>query len=176
MIETPRLILRPWRQSDLPEFIRVTNTPAVMRYLGGVAAPEAMQSLYARMIASQAEHGFCFWIAQRQADEALLGFCGFKICTAGPAAGEIEIGWRLREDAWGQGYAHEAATACLDWAWCNLSCAQVVAITLPANTKSRALMQRLGLSHRPGLDFDHPNYPPGDPTRPHVTYMIARPS
>ena len=101
MIETERLILRPWREEDGPEFVRVTNTPAVMAHLGGVEDPKRLIRSVARQQMLQAEHGHCFWIAERKDDQALLGFCGLKIGSVGTIDGEIEIGWRLREDAWG---------------------------------------------------------------------------
>jgi RimJ/RimL family protein N-acetyltransferase len=175
VIETPRLTLRPWVEDDVPEFVRVTNTPTVMEYLGGVLAPERFATYLARSQSSQADHGFCFWIAERRSDLALLGFCGLKIATVGPINGEIEIGWRLREDAWGQGYAREGAMASLDWAWRNLSCKQIVAITVNRNSRSRGLMERLGMNYVPDLDFDYPDFSLGHPCRPHVTYTIARP-
>jgi RimJ/RimL family protein N-acetyltransferase len=132
MIRTSRLLLRPWNETDLPEFVRGTNTPAVMQYLGGVNTPEEARAGFIRVQECQDKNGFCFWIIERQSDRAILGFCGLKIGTAGSIVGEIEIGWRLREDAWGQGYAREAAAASLDWAWANLTCGRVVAIDRPA--------------------------------------------
>ncbi len=117
MIETGRLRLRPWKEKDLPEFIRVTNTEAVMQHLGGVTGPGHFRIVFERMRDSQETEGFCFWLAERRADGALLGFCGFKRGSMGPITGELEIGWRFREDVWGNGYAREAARACLDWAW-----------------------------------------------------------
>ena len=104
-IETARLILRDWREADIAPFIRHTNTPAVMRWLGGVQT-EAMlaEIIRGRMMRWQRERGFTFWIVGRKADGALLGFCGIKIAdTAGsPIEGLHEVGWRLREDAWGR--------------------------------------------------------------------------
>jgi RimJ/RimL family protein N-acetyltransferase len=176
MIETSRLILRPWEDSDIAEFIRVTNTPAVMEFLGGVQTPEAMRESCMRAFASQEKNGFSFWIVERQRDLALLGFCGLKVGSAGPITGEIEIGWRLREDAWGQGYAREAAIATLEWAWRNLACSRVVAVTVRANTRSWGLMERLGMQRRRDMDFDHPDIPEGSPIRAHITYEIGRPT
>jgi RimJ/RimL family protein N-acetyltransferase len=175
MIDTSRLRLRPWTEADVPEFMRVTNTPAVMEYLGGVQVPETFLAGFHRVSTSQAENGFCFWIVERLDDHALLGCCGFKIANIGPVIGEIEIGWRLRADAWGQGYGQEAAQACLAWAWQNLSCPRVVAITATENRKSRRLMEKLGMQRLPELDFAHPDLPPESPIRLHVTYGIARP-
>jgi RimJ/RimL family protein N-acetyltransferase len=174
-IETARLILRPWAHADVAEIWRVTNTAAVMEYMGGVAAPDAFAAMVERIMRSQRECGFSFWIVQRREDGALLGFCGFKRGTVGPIIGEMEIGWRLREDAWGRGYAREAAGACLDWAWANLDCEKIFAITVMGNVPSWGLMQRLGMTRRADLDFDHPNFPPDHPLAPHITYEIECP-
>src|SRR5579871_388973 len=175
MIETERLVLRPWREGDVAEFARVTNTPAVMEFLGGVRNPEDFRGSFARVAASQEKHGFCFWLVERKSDGALLGFCGLKIGDTGPITGEIEIGWRLREDAWGQGYAREAASATLDWAWRNLDCKCVVAITAVGNKRSWGLMERLGMHRLQHMNFEHPDVPAGDKAKSHITYAIERP-
>jgi RimJ/RimL family protein N-acetyltransferase len=175
LIETERLVLRPWREEDGAEFVRVTNTPAVMVHLGGVREPYDGRALVAGKQALQREHGFCFWLAERKSDGAILGFCGLEPCGVGPVANDIEIGWRLREDAWGHGYAKEAALASLAWAWANLPVPRIVAITIPANMPSWGLMRRIGMTHRPELDFEHPLFAPGHPLSAHHTYAIARP-
>src|SRR5688500_1702712 len=114
MIETERLLLRDWREEDIEPFILSTNTPAVMRWLAGVMQPEAArEKVEDRLMRWQRERGFTFWVVERKADNELLGFCGIKLADAptSPCPGEYEIGWRLREDCWGQGYAKEAAAA-----------------------------------------------------------------
>ena len=128
-----------------------------------------------RQQALQAERGHCFWIVERKADGALLGFCGLKIGNVGSIDGEIEIGWRLREDAWGQGYAKEAALASLAWGWKNLDASRIVAITVPANRPSWGLMERLGMTRRPDMDFGHPLFAEDHPLHRHITYVIERP-
>lgn len=176
MIETERLILRAWREDDGPEFLRVTNTPAVMAHLGGVQRdPARIRATIDRQRRYQAESGHSLWIVERREDGALLGFCGLQPGTVGPIEGEVEIGWRLREDAWGQGYAREAAQASLAWGWANLDTPKIMAITTPANTASWGLMIRLGMTRRPDLDFGHPQFQPGDRLYEHITYEIARP-
>jgi RimJ/RimL family protein N-acetyltransferase len=173
-IETQRLILRDWRDEDVGEFIRHTNTPTVMRWLGGVQAEEKMrESFETRFMRWQVERGFTFWAVERKDDGALLGFCGLKIGDgdANPAKGEYEVGWRLREDAWGQGYAKEAAIASLDHAFDALGASQVVALTFVQNSASWGLMERLGMRRRPELDHDDPRFPELNPT---IVYAIAR--
>lgn len=164
MIETERLVLRDWREEDIAPFIRHTNTPAVMRWLGGVKPPaELAASIRARSMRWQAERGFTFWVVERKQDGALLGFCGIKIAddAGSPVEGLHEVGWRLREDAWGQGYAREAATASLDFAFRRLGADRVVALTVEGNAASWGLMKRLGMERRPDLDYAGPDWAAG---------------
>jgi RimJ/RimL family protein N-acetyltransferase len=166
MIETGRLILRNWREADIAPFIRHTNTPAVMRWLGGVQSEEFHRDAIRHRIMRWQTRGFTFWAVERKADRALLGFCGLKIAdTPGsPIEGMIEVGWRLREDAWGQGYAKEAAIASLDFAFETLGAERVVAITFQGNAPSWGLMERLGMTRRPELDYDDERFPELNPT------------
>ena len=175
MIETERLTLRPWRAEDVDEFMRVTNTPVVMEFLGGLQDRDYFVGALERSTVSQETHGHCFWIVERREDKAILGFCGLKILGIGPVAEDIEIGWRLREDAWGKGYAREAAEACLAWAWANLSVLRIVAITVPPNVRSWGLMERLGMKRREDYNFAHPAFAPDHPLSAHITYVIERP-
>lgn len=174
MIQTERLKLRPWRDEDVAELMRVTNTPEVMEYFGGVKEEEEFRAAHDRMRASLADEGFCFWLMERKEDGATLGICGLKRGSVAPILGEIEIGWRLRRDAWGQGYAREAAEASLAWAWGHLPCENIFAITVPGNERSWRLMERLGMRRRRDLDFAHPNFAADHALSAHVTYMIAR--
>jgi RimJ/RimL family protein N-acetyltransferase len=176
MIETERLILRPWRDADRADFLETCNTPAVTRHLGGPSSEAQIDAAIERIRASQADRGFCFWAVERRVDGAFLGYCGLKVADEIPAiAGRIEIGWRLREDAWGRGYAREASLACLDWVWRNTEADAIVAMTVPANAPSWGLMERIGMARVEGGDFDHPMVPDGSPLKRHVLYRIARP-
>jgi RimJ/RimL family protein N-acetyltransferase len=171
MIETARLILRNWREEDIAPFIRHTDTPAVMRWLGGVRGEAWHREAIEERIMRWQERGFTFWAAERKADAELLGFCGLKLAdTPGsPIEGMVEVGWRLREDAWGQGYAKEGAIASLDFAFDRLGADRVVAITFQANAPSWGLMKRLGMTRRPELDYDDDRFPELNPT---IVYEI----
>lgn len=175
--ETERLIIRQWRDSDRAEYLATCNTEAVTAHLGGPATERDVDAALARIAKSQSERGFSFWAVERRNDAALLGYCGLRICDdlERPVHGEVEIGWRLREDAWGQGYAREAAQAALDWAWANLDVERVVSFTVPANEPSWRLMERLGMSRRPDLDFAHPRFASDHPLSAHITYVAERP-
>src|SRR5215212_7581012 len=117
--ETPRLRLRTWTAEDREEFLRQLNTPAVMRWLGGVQDEAQAIAAFERIDQYQRDFGHTLWIVERKADSALLGFCGLKRVNSpgAPNLGDFEVGWRLREDAWGQGFAKEAAIASLDLAF-----------------------------------------------------------
>lgn len=143
-----------------------------MRYLP-VSSREECDSAIDRMMVVQTEHGYCFWALEHKADRRFLGFCG--LLPPRPPLVEIEIGWRLASDVWGQGYAREAAEASLSWAWRSLEVPSIAAITVPANERSWGLMQRLGMAYVEGGDFDHPDLPESDPLRRHVLYRISRP-
>jgi RimJ/RimL family protein N-acetyltransferase len=164
IVETERLILRTWETQDRIDFVRHLNTPSVMRWLGGVRDEAQSTAIIERLQTLQREHGHTFWAVARKADEALLGFCGLiRVHThgAGIITGDFEIGWRLSEDAWGQGYAKEAAIASLDLAFGRFGAPHVVALTVEGNQASQGLMRRLGMQRREGLDFDDPDAGPG---------------
>lgn len=171
---TERLILRGWREGDRANFVRHLNTPVVMRWLGGVQDEETATAAFDRIDGFQRDFGYTFWIVERRSDGELLGFCGLKRVNADntPMTGQHEIGWRLREDGWGQGFAREAATATLDLAFTRFAAPHVVALTVDGNRASWTLMERLGMTRRADLDFDDPRYS-GD-LNPTIVYRIDR--
>lgn len=176
MIETERLRIREWRGEDAEPFFRINSDPQVLRYLGPRGTREESDAAIARQRALQAERGYCFWALERREDGTFLGFCGLKPgVPATPIAGDLEMGWRLGSPHWGVGYAREAAAACLDWAFARLDVPRVVAITVAANVRSWGLMERLGMTRRPDLDFLHPALADGDPLKPHIAYAMDRP-
>ena len=169
--ETERLILRDWREEDWEPFWEATNTPAVMEWLGGVCDAGKRQGAQERLLGYQRDHGHTFWVIERKEDGAILGFCGLKRCNqAGGPLGEMEVGWRLRQDAWGQGYAKEAALASLDLAFDRFGAEQVIALTVEPNAPSWGLMKRLGMERRADLDFANSDF--GDDRI--IVYSIAR--
>lgn len=173
MIETDRLILRPWCDEDREPFWAMARDPLVMEYLPPLTRAES-DAAVDRMIATEREYGHAFWALERKAQGDFIGFCGL-LPPRSPLF-EYEIGWRLARHAWGQGLAREAAEASLAWAWQNLTVPAIVAITNIGNTRSWGLMERLGMIRYPDEDFDHPALAEGDPLRPHILYRIHRPS
>jgi len=175
MITTERLIVRPWRDSDRAPFAALNQDAEVRRYLGPPQTRAESDAAVDRMVALQESVGYCFWAVERRADGAFLGFCGIKP-GRWPIEDLPEIGWRLGRPYWGEGYAREAAAACLDWAWATRDWPHVYAITVPANRASWGLMERLGMERLAAGDFDHPDVPDDSPLKHHITYRIARPA
>lgn len=170
--ETGRLVLREWTTDDSDPFYAVMNTPAVMVHLGGVQDRATWDAAFGRILGFQRDHGHTFWLLERKDNSKLIGFCGLKRVNAEGSrmSGEFEIGWRLRESAWGQGYAKEAAIASLDLAFEKFGAPHVVALTIERNLPSQGLMRRLGMTRRPDLDFHDPRLGPG--MNPTIVYRI----
>lgn len=178
MIETERLILRPWREADKPAFHDIINTPAMMAHFGGVAERPAIDTIVDMMIEAEAKDGCSMWAVDWRESGELAGICGVRVQRSYEdlaVYGELEIGWRIAEQYWGRGVAREAAEASLAWAWANTQAPRVAAWTSAANTRSWGLMQRLGMARAPELDFHHPKYASDDPDGAMIVYTIARP-
>ncbi|WP_380778564.1 GNAT family N-acetyltransferase [Sphingomonas sp. R86520] len=177
MIETGRLILRGWREDDVAAHHAMCADPAVMAYLGPAPSLAESGETVARQRKVLADYRSCFWVLERRDTGALIGWCGIKPGPVGtPIDAEPEIGWSLARTEWGQGYAREAADAALAWGWHEMNLPTVWAITVPANTASRALMDRLGMTRVIDGDFDHPKFADDDPRRRHILYRIDRPA
>jgi len=172
--ETERLVLREWDDEDEWAFYAIMNTPTVMRWLGGVQSRDEWDAGYQRLRGYQRDFGFTFWIVERKSDGQILGFCGLKRANAPGAMfqGDVEIGWRLREDAWGKGYAKEAAMASLDLAFARFGAPHVVAITALRNEPSQGLMKRLGMVRREDLDFIDERFAADSEVNPQIVYRI----
>lgn len=175
MIETERLVLREWREADVMPLHRICSDARVMQFIGPLQTLGEVEAAIDHQRAVQASLGYCYWAVEDKRAKRLLGFCGLIREPVGtPIAGEVDIGWRLAFKDWGHGYASEAARASLAWAWDALDSQRIWAITVPTNRRSRALMERLGMTRHDDLDFDHPGVPDGSPLKRHVTYLVAR--
>jgi len=174
MIESERLVMRPWRDEDVAPFQRICSDPEVMATLGPPLDLDAAAARIEWMREHEAEHGHCFWALERREDARLIGWCGVIRGDMEPVANKMEIGWRLARDCWGAGFASEAARGAAAWSFANLPDDEIRAITWQGNVRSRAVMERLGMRYRADLDFDHPKLAEGDRLRPHVTYSLSR--
>jgi RimJ/RimL family protein N-acetyltransferase len=162
--ETDRLVLRREAPGDLTVWLEHMNTPAVQAMVGGVQPPEKVAESFARMAAD--EGPLAFYFVALRTDGTLIGKAGLSrietACAPGELQGAVQVGWTLRADFWGQGYAREAAEAALEMAFERLALPRVYAQTSERNTASWGLMKRLGMTRRPDLDYDDPDYPPED--------------
>jgi RimJ/RimL family protein N-acetyltransferase len=179
-IETERLILREWREEDRPVLKSIINTPAMLRYFGDLMSDAEYDAFFERRLDEQKKvGGLGLWAVTQIENDQLIGTCGLRKADdyppTLPVSGMYEIGWRIGEAWWRQGFALEAACACIDWFWANTGADVLAAWTAEGNLPSQALMKRLGMSRRMDLDFDHPGVPDGCPLKRHVTYSISRP-
>ncbi len=175
VLQTERLVLRPWASTDLDPFAALCADREVMRYFPAPLSREESSALIERAIAKMREDRFCFQPIEERATGRFLGFVGLSRPThALPFNPCVEIGWRLARSAWGRGYATEAARAWLRFGFETLDLAEIVSFTSVANAPSRKVMERLGMSHDPADDFDHPALDTGHPLRPHVLYRLTR--
>jgi RimJ/RimL family protein N-acetyltransferase len=178
MIETERLTLRPWTEADRPELGALVNTPAMTAHLGGMRPDAEIDAMLARRMRDQRRHGHCYWAAELRETGMLIGSCGIRIADdypGTPVEGTPEIGWRVGETWWGQGFAREAAEASIAWGWANLAADTIGAWTTAPNHASWGLMRRLGMQRRADLDFHHSRYDADDPVGRMVVYLLERP-
>ena len=174
-LKTERLILRPWREEDRVPFAALNADPRVMEHFPKTLDRGESDVIFERVVAGFAEHGYGPWALELKGGAGFIGFCGiwrprfqahFTPC--------IEVGWRLALECWGLGYVGEAAEAGLDYGFERLGLEEIVAYTTPRNLRSRRVMERLGMTHDPADDFDHPLDPEGSADRRHLLYRLKR--
>jgi RimJ/RimL family protein N-acetyltransferase len=156
-IETERLVLRPWRASDLGSFSAMHADSEVIADQGGPLSAAESEAKLQRYSLALRTHGYSRWcVTDRQ--EKFVGYVGVVHHDAHPSLGKHdEIGWRLNRRYWGQGFATEAAKASLDDAFNRLQLTQVFSCTSPDNTRSQAVMNRLSLQRAAQFDFNWKN-------------------
>jgi RimJ/RimL family protein N-acetyltransferase len=173
ILSTTRLKLRRWVGSDVGPFVRMNRDAAVMRYFPRINTAEESMAFITRIEAFFDEYGYGLFALESKATGEFIGYTGFAKphfeswftpCT--------EIGWRLKKAAWGQGYATEAAQACLDYGFQELGLDKVYSFTALPNKPSERVMQKIGME-RAG-EFDHPMIEAGHPLRRHVLYVLAK--
>ena len=147
VLQTKRLRLRPYRLEDVEPLFSVFGDPATMRYIGQGPDPtlDATRVRVERYLDHQRSHGFGLWVVEHRATGALLGDCGLLRLDGGP---EIEVGYRLARDHWGQGFATEAAGACVTYGFDKLRLPRILAVTHPDNAASRRVLEKIGLRYQ----------------------------
>lgn len=174
-LETERLLLRDWQDGDLAPFAALNADPRVMEFFPARLTRGQSDRFAARIRANLARRDYGLYAVEPKDSGGFIGFVGF----AHPALKAhftpcIEIGWRLAFDAWGRGYASEAARACLAHGFSTFDFNEVVSFTARQNARSIAVMERIGMSRDRAGDFDHPALTDGHPLRRHALYRIGR--
>jgi RimJ/RimL family protein N-acetyltransferase len=173
MLETRRLLLRRWRNSDHEPFAAMNSDPRVMQFLPAVLSRAESNRLADRIEAHFEKHGLGLFAAELRSERAFIGFVGLSVPDFGaPFTPCVEIGWRIAAAYWNQGLATEGAKSVLAYAFDSLHLDEIVSFTPPANLPSRRVMEKIGMTRTPEDDFDHPKLPAGHPLRRHVLYRI----
>lgn len=177
MIRTERLLLRQWRDEDLEPFAALNADAEVMEYFPALltrAESDAAAEGNGRQID---EHGWGLWAVERLDTSEFIGFTGlWQVPSDYPFVPAVEVGWRLARSHWGVGFATEGARAAVEFGFGTLGLDEIVSMTAVGNLRSRRVMEKLGMTHNPADDFDHPRIPGGSPLQPHVLYRLSNPS
>src|SRR5579863_318798 len=144
-LETARTRLEPWQADDGLAFRPIASNPEVMRYITDCEPwpDEGIREFVMRQMSCYAARQFCLWKLILKETGAVAGFCGIQPLVDTP---DIEIGWWLARDRWGQGLATEAAREALRDAFQRVGLERVVAVAQPANRASIRVMEKLGMS------------------------------
>jgi ribosomal-protein-alanine N-acetyltransferase len=172
-LTTERMWLRAWRPEDRTPFAALNADPEVMRHFPTLLSRRESDALADRIEAHLDGEGWGLWAMEQRSTGAFLGFTGLaRPIFDAPFMPAVEIGWRLARDAWGQGYASEAARVSTTFAFDDIGLEEIVSMAVVANARSRAVMERLGMRRDPAEDFDHPLV--AEPhLRRHVLYRLA---
>jgi RimJ/RimL family protein N-acetyltransferase len=172
-LRTEHLLLRRWRDGDRESFARMNADPVVMEHMISPLTRDVSDAFADRIERHFEDHGFGWWAVEIPSDAPFIGFVGLSIprfeAHLIPA---VEIGWRLDRPYWGRGLATEAARAALADGFERVGLKEIVSFTVPANVRSIRVMEKLGMTHDPRDDFEHPLVPVGDPHRHHVLYRL----
>lgn len=173
-LETERLLLRGWRDGDLAPFAAMNADEKVMEYFPAPLARAQSDAFAARIQRGLNDNGHGLFAVAVKATGKFIGYVGLNsVRFQAPFTPAVEIGWRLAVDAWGRGYATEAARACLAHGFSDCGFRTIVSFTTRSNRRSMAVMERIGMARKASDDFEHPALPAGHPPRPHVLYRIG---
>lgn len=171
-LETARLILRNWKDSDFAPFARMNSDPVVMEFFPKALSAEESAHMAQKIKAHIDEKGWGLWAVERKDSQEFIGFVGLSIPLSDvPVPPGVEIGWRLAKEHWGQGFATEAAREVLKFAFETLKLPEVISFTAKTNLRSQAVMKKIGLVDRK-RNFMHPRVPEGSALREHVLFGI----
>jgi len=170
-IETPRLILRDWKEEDLEHFRKLNSDEEVMKYFPKTLSEEETDSFYNAINKEFKDYNYGLYAVEVKATKEFIGFIGFHRATfEADFTPCVEIGWRLKKDAWGKGYATEGAKACLEYGFTNLNFKEVYSFTAKINRPSQNVMKKIGMHFV--KEFNHPKIERNSNLCRHVLYVI----
>jgi RimJ/RimL family protein N-acetyltransferase len=176
-LRTERLRLRRFTDGDREPFAAMNADPRVMEHFVAPLDRAASDAFVDRIEQRFERQGSGLWAVEVVGGPRFVGYVGlWDAAFDAPFTPAVEVGWRLAADAWGHGYATEAAVAAVDDGFVRCGLDEVLSFTAAVNHRSRAVMERIGLLHDPDCDFDHPAVPEGHPVRPHVLYRFPDPA
>ncbi len=171
--ETPRLRFRDWREADLDPFSLLNADKEVMKYFPKTLSTEETKEFYKSIESEFKECGFGLYAVEVKGNDDFIGFVGFHRATfEANFTPCIEIGWRLKKDAWGYGYATEGASACLQYGFNTLGLEEVYSFTADINEPSKRVMTKIGMSYI--KTFHHPRVEKNNPLSKHVLYHVKQ--
>jgi len=155
-------------------FAELNADPAVMAFMPALLDRRESDALATRIREQFELRGFGLWAVEVPGQVPFIGYVGLSVPRfAAVFTPCVEVGWRLARAHWGRGYATEAARASVAFGFDRVGLEEIVSFTVPANIRSIGVMERLGMTHDPADDFDHPSLPVGHPLRPHVLYRLT---
>ena len=173
-LETERIRLRQWRVEDLPTFADINRDPQVLEFLPSLLSRIESDAWANRITENIAKQGFGLWALEIIGGVSFAGYVGLSIPSfEAHFTPCVEIGWRLARKEWGKGYATEAAKKVLEFGFAELQLGEIVSFTVPSNTRSTAVMERIGMTHNPADDFDHPKLLSNNRLCRHVLYRAT---
>ncbi|MFZ2050054.1 MAG: GNAT family N-acetyltransferase [Solirubrobacteraceae bacterium] len=174
-LQTDRLLLRRWHKQDLIPFAQMNADPVVMEHFPSTLSAAESTALATRIEDCFAQRGYGLWAVEVPGQAPFIGFVGlWPVRLELPFGPAVEVGWRLAHDFWGHGYATEAAEAAIAFGFQEVGLEEVVSYTAQVNTRSRRVMERLGMSRDPTEDFEHPLVPQDSLLRRHVLFRLRR--
>lgn len=170
-LETSRLRLRDWIETDLEPFSQLNADEEVMRYFPSILSNGETLKFYQSILAEFKECGFGLYAVEEKETNEFIGFIGFhRALFEAEFTPCIEIGWRLKKEAWGKGYATEGAAACLHYGFKELGFSDIYSFTADINKPSKNVMRKIGLNFM--KTFNHPKLEKESPLHKHVLYHI----
>ena len=176
-IRSKRLILRNWEERDRDLFYRINSDERVLEFFPFRRNRTQSDAKMDELRGALDRDGFGFAAIELAETGECAGFAGIsRMDSILPLSeGAIEIGWRLAPEFWGHGIVTEAARAWLAFGFETLGLEEIVSFAVEANTRSTAVMERIGMTAEPALDFDHPGVPDSHPQlKRHVFYRLKR--